>query len=415
MLRRSLRSLLLATAAGLAGLAGCGDPAVTPPLEEGEEPVLGGPAALVPAAWNEVSPGGDTRCARGQPFSFFVYPGTTKKLVIDFMGGGACFDDASCAPGSTLYTDSVEGLRTAITFGGPRGSGLPGVWNKTRLDSPVREWTHVVVPYCTGDLHWGDKVQPYTHPATGQAYSVHHKGAANARAVLQWVKGHLADPEAVVVMGASAGGYGSIYWTPHVRALYPGVPLSQLSDSAAGVVTPLFNQVAVGRWSAPAGMPAGWPERTNPLLWLPSAQDPKGLTVADLYALVAERTPGVKLSQLNFEQDATQRFFYAATLPPGATPQDQGMAMAAWSAEMRASIEDIKARVPSFRHYLAPGDQHIALVSRTGETERTQSGALKVDFAALTSGGVRFVDFLTDVTAQRTPPAVSCTGCTGGP
>ena len=46
----------------------------------------------VPSCWNEIFPEGDTICARGTPFSFFVHPGTVDRVVVDFMGGGACWE-----------------------------------------------------------------------------------------------------------------------------------------------------------------------------------------------------------------------------------------------------------------------------------------------------------------------------------
>jgi len=33
----------------------------------------------------------------------------------------------------------------------------PGIADHSNAANPVKEWTHIYVPYCTGDLHWGDK------------------------------------------------------------------------------------------------------------------------------------------------------------------------------------------------------------------------------------------------------------------
>src|SRR5690242_12497621 len=59
-------------------------------------------------AWTQISPGGETICAKGQPYSFFVHPGTSANLLIYFDGGGMCWNDATCGPRqSQLYTESV--------------------------------------------------------------------------------------------------------------------------------------------------------------------------------------------------------------------------------------------------------------------------------------------------------------------
>src|SRR5262245_33307519 len=45
---------------------------------------------LLESEWMAIEPGGDTTCARGDEFRFFVRGGTLNKLVIVFDGGGAC-------------------------------------------------------------------------------------------------------------------------------------------------------------------------------------------------------------------------------------------------------------------------------------------------------------------------------------
>jgi hypothetical protein len=64
------------------------------------------------AGWNEITPGGGAVCARGEPLSFFVRPGTVNKLVVDFFGGGACWDAVTCAEdSSTFYFFDMEAIR----------------------------------------------------------------------------------------------------------------------------------------------------------------------------------------------------------------------------------------------------------------------------------------------------------------
>ena len=47
--------------------------------------------------WETIAPGGDTGCGRGAEFRFQFRPGPAPGLVIDFQGGGACWDAATCA------------------------------------------------------------------------------------------------------------------------------------------------------------------------------------------------------------------------------------------------------------------------------------------------------------------------------
>lgn len=39
---------------------------------------------------------GDTICARGTSYAFFFRRGTVNKLVVEFEGGGACWDKETC-------------------------------------------------------------------------------------------------------------------------------------------------------------------------------------------------------------------------------------------------------------------------------------------------------------------------------
>ena len=75
--------------------------------------------------WMEVTPGGDAVCARGTPYSFFVRSGDPKKLLIFFEGGGACWNDATCAPNSGLFDEVVEGGEAADLQSGDFRHGQP--------------------------------------------------------------------------------------------------------------------------------------------------------------------------------------------------------------------------------------------------------------------------------------------------
>ena len=50
--------------------------------------------------WMQINPGGETMCARGEDYKFFVRPADSDKLLIHFQGGGACWDDLSCSLGN---------------------------------------------------------------------------------------------------------------------------------------------------------------------------------------------------------------------------------------------------------------------------------------------------------------------------
>src|SRR4029079_15508250 len=79
-LKRAWRSLALLALLPMAVSCG-GDDTSGPALPRGLSP-----------GWNEMNPGGATTCALGAPYAFWVRPGTVNRLVIDFQGGGTCWD-----------------------------------------------------------------------------------------------------------------------------------------------------------------------------------------------------------------------------------------------------------------------------------------------------------------------------------
>src|SRR5688572_712976 len=163
-------------------------------------------AAPVRAQWQVIEPGGDTACSDGSPYRFFVHPGDPARLLVEFEGGGACWSAETCA--MEIFTRRVTTDPEAV-----RQLGLMvGIYDRGNPQNPFREWTHVYVPYCTGDLHWGNSARTYT--SDGPAYTIHHRGAANAAAALRWASENVPAPARVTVTGCSAGGYGAMVWGP---------------------------------------------------------------------------------------------------------------------------------------------------------------------------------------------------------
>ncbi len=156
-------------------------------------------------------------CGNGSPYKFFINPSnTTNNLLIYIEAGGACWDYPSCS--------GEEGIRGAANpngitddyMSGIAGVMSPFVFRNHPWDSlPTKNWTIVFIPYCTGDVHTGDKVTTYTDPETGEALEWHHKGHTNMMAVMKWLtdgpfKRHFNRIDKLMVTGCSAGGAGSV-------------------------------------------------------------------------------------------------------------------------------------------------------------------------------------------------------------
>ena len=318
--------------------------------------------------WETVAPGGDTICSDGSPYRFFVHRGDPARLLIEFEGGGACWSGATCE--ADVYNRSV----TTDLEAAAKGGSLPGIYDRENPANPLKDYTHVYIPYCTGDLHWGNAATTYTG-STGP-YVIQHKGAVNTATALNWAAENVPAPAQVVVAGCSAGGYGAALWSASIGRAYPGARMVELADSAAGVVPAGFFSTTLASWNAASAWPSFIPG-----LALESI-DPATLTLPKLYTSIASFYPTASFSQFNTRTDSVQIFFYA--LSKGSiSPLDA----VDWSTKMVSNVESISASSPNFRAYLSAGTEHC-VINRPSFYTQTVGGRKFSDWlGTLLSGG----------------------------
>ena len=318
------------------------------------------------AGWNRIAPAGDTVCADGSDYAFFVDPGTVNKLVVDF-DGGTCSQPSN--PGNGLGGVYVDGV-----YGFPEDFGFGGIFDRKNKANPFRDWYHVYVSYCTADLHLGNNLATYTGPDS--ELSVNHKGAVNARAALRWVFDNFSAPETIFVTGIRAGAYASIAWLPEIADEYPDADIYQLGDSGAGVVTDTFFTGDAANWRI---------EDALPDLSEPVVLDENALT--NLYTAVGQSYPDAVLSQYNSLLDGTQIGFYG--LMRGVFPPTPKLSLE-WSQKMTSSLAAISAGTDVFRAYVSTFDVN------NDPSDGTSHVILnRPEFYTLTTGGVRFTDWLS--------------------
>ena len=328
------------------------------------------------AGWNEIAPGGDTMCARGEPFAFYVRPGTVNKLVVDFFGGGACWDEVSCAESSdTFYFfDTLDPFRGFVLDGALLGGTTidAGIYDHARDDNPFKEWHHVLVPYCTGDIHWGDNRMDYG------SVQVEHRGAVNARAVLSWIYDNLLAPEQIFVTGCSAGSYGAALWSAYLMAHYPSAQVIQFGDSGAGVATEEFFLKYFPVWNAESAYPD----------WIP-ALDPadRNIRYPDIYIGIADYYPNNFMSEFNYTYDGAQYFYYEMV---------NGGDLETMSEEMLASLDTIEEGAANFASFVPAGEGHCILVFDR--------------FYTVTAGGKTLLSWINELLAEGTVKSVRETG-----
>lgn len=338
---------------------------------------LGGAAGTpgtpsLPAGWTKMEPGGETLCSTGTPYAYWVHPGTVNRLVVYFEGGGACWDANTCSNPGVYYDDTVDETDNPATH----AEGLADLENP---ENPFKDWYQVFIPYCTGDIHWGN--QTTTYHWGGADHTINHKGFTNVTAVLDWIQAGFDKPEKLFVAGCSAGAYGAVMGAAYVHNLYPDVPLYQLGDSGAGVITDAFFQGGFPSWGAADTIPN----------WIPGLDiDWTELTMSKLYTELANYYASDRWSQYNTAHDEDQTFYYTAMGGAGD-----------WGQLMLASIDQIQDATSSFEAYTAPGDIHCITPFDIFYTREVN--------------GMKFVDWLDDMVNDQPWESVACTDCETDP
>jgi hypothetical protein len=317
--------------------------------------------SLLAGEWTRIEPGGDTRCAHDTPYAFWVRPGTVNRLLVYFQGGGACWDAATCAPGSGYYDDAVT------TDDSPEYSS--GIFNLDNPGNPFKDYTMVYTPLCTGDVHWGNHVQTYNRDGD-QELTIYHKGFVNGIAALEWGYAHVTAPESVFVTGSSSGSVGSAAFAPYIIQHYAQSQVSQLGDSLAFV------------FHRPLDLQTNWRAHDNFPDWIPALAniDPGQFRMADYYVAIANYYPAQLFAQYNTAHDATQLAFYLAV---GGQPEG-------FEPDFEASLDLIHTRASNFRAYTASDSTHSILPFDSFYTQQTEGVPFRVWIAGLANG--RLVD-----------------------
>jgi hypothetical protein len=324
------------------------------------------PLAALDAGWNQVDPGGETTCAAGTPYAFFVRPvEDSSRLLIYFQGGGACWNAFSCNPDNTsVYDPAVSGDDLYAT----------GIFDLENPLNPVADFNMVFIPYCTADVFTGSRTVDYSDTLT-----IAHQGYTNARAVLDWVYANFTQPSQVFITGSSAGSLGSIYHTADIMAQYAGVPVVQLGDGYVGLIPE--NAAIQDAWMIEANL--------SDVVRADVAGTGADFTQA-LYQATAQAFPQNTLAQFTTVADDVQVLFYGF----------MGGRRADVLAGIPATIEDLQADLPNFRGFVAEGSLHTILA--------------RPEFYTLEADGVTIRDWVAQLLTAEDVREVANVNCCAG-
>jgi hypothetical protein len=164
--------------------------------------------------WEKVALPG-TQCGNGSQYKFFARRTSSPNLLVFFEGGGACWDFNTCSGrdgilGAANPNGIADDYMTQFTakFVSPIVNGAdPGLPLRARTDLVTRDWNIIYMPYCTGDVHIGNRQATYTDPTGAQPpLAWNHAGYTNTQAAIAWAHQQFPSVGKLLVTGFSAGG-----------------------------------------------------------------------------------------------------------------------------------------------------------------------------------------------------------------
>lgn len=186
---------------------------------------IGEPIEAPEGVWTWADVAGST-CNDGTPTGIGVNRGTGDGLVIFLNGGGACWDALTCL---TLGTATVGPFGRAQFDAVSAALASGTLFDRGDVANPIRDYSYVFVPYCTGDLHGGDRVATYDDGSGPVEYR--HVGRTNVLGAVARLVPTFPDVGKLVVTGSSAGGGGAVLMYDEIRDRWPGARGYLIDDS----------------------------------------------------------------------------------------------------------------------------------------------------------------------------------------
>ena len=311
--------------------------------------------------WREIPGGPGTTCGKGGRFSFWVHGENPRRFLIVLGGGGACWDAATC--GTQATTDFTSDLSDF-----PAKAGL---LDPDRTDNPVRGYSVVLIPYCTGDVHLGTRDQTYAAAgdsmgASGTSVVIHHAGRNNARDALKWAFRMVKDPAVIVVAGVGAGAVASPMVGELIAEHYPSCRVIQLGNGSGGFRGASIPGI-LATWGVPRAMRDSKIYRD-----LDSTQ----VTFETLYTAFQKPAANLHTAQINSAADTTTfRFLGRMGAQNPSIPRF-----------LRDNLDEIRQARPEFRAYVLPSERHTILLSPDFYTTTVDSVSLRDWVAGLVEG-----------------------------
>ncbi len=372
---KSLRFLgCVLGAIALLGLAGCGSSSdQSPPAGDGgteaaadaggelapdAAPIDKTPIPGLPAMTWQYVPVQGAMCRDGSATGIAVNANpNSKNLMIYLEGGGACFNALTCATNPSSFGMSQFNTR----FNGT--AGAQGVFDRTDTANAMADWNFVYVPFCTGDVHAGNKLDATVPGVTGKQQFV---GYVNMTRDLARIVPTFPGVSKVLLTGVSAGGFGAAANYPQTARAFGSVPVYSLDDSGPPMEDPYAAKCLQAEWASIWGF-----DKTILAYCGADCPDPTNYSI-DATIHVAKLYPHIPFGLVEDTDDSVITLFY------GFGQNNCTTTFGTVSGPMfTAGLQDTRMKVaayPNVGSFIFTGTDHTTLGGSSFDTRAVSTG-----------------------------------------
>lgn len=287
-------------------------------------------------------------CIDGTPAGFSVnFNPASTKLVVYLEGGGACFN-RFC---ESLFSRSAN----QPTNG--------GIFDRANAANPVKDWTWVYVPYCTGDVYGGKG------EATLANKPRKFNGYTNHTAFLERLVPSFPSDQ-VVLTGSSAGGFGAAVNYAQTQRAFGDTPVALIDDSGPPMSADVYPPCLQTLWRTTWGL-----DKTMLAECGADCDNPDDF-IGDLFDHIRRTFPNMRGGLFSSVGDQTIRAF-AGYGWGGGYNVCQDIPTAVTAEVYTAGLQALRTSVgDSFGTFYIPGNSHTIL--RSGNFYTTTAGGKTV-------------------------------------
>ncbi|MES2745012.1 MAG: pectin acetylesterase-family hydrolase [Bdellovibrionota bacterium] len=294
-----------------------------------------------PWEWHSVA---GSVCRDGSEAGYFMKRRTADdRALILLEGGGACFNLVTCA---------INPQSANASF--PKDQGI----FEDRTDNPVLGWNLIYVPYCSGDIHGGNRRNV---TVLGLKKKQNYMGAENIKLIADDVGRKIPMLDHLVFSGVSAGGFGAILNFASIKERFPNIPVTLLDDSGVPLEDEFVDPCLQKKFRDTWGLNKTFPEDCT------DCNPKNGGGLINFARYIQENYSDRQQGAIMSERDKTLRFFfgYSKNKCMTLTPDIPASTYARGVASVKANFLN-----GSIKSFIVPGEQHTFINSSLFYTQK---------------------------------------------